>query len=241
MAMNGSESLRQHQAMPLKQALAVCWGEMVVLYGSRWTREYGNPNGNIFLRWYELLEAQGMTAADVQRAVRYIQLERSKTPAGKFLPSFSDFAEAAAPQPEQYGLPSVRAAYQEALNALGRWPEHAWSHEAVHMAAIEIGSWAFSRSTEREVFPRFNTAYQALVKRVMAGEPLPVPKSRRIPPADEQSHAQQRMSRAEAISAMAKMLPGMKARSARDSEQAGTENIEAGEDGLDLAMDSPTF
>ncbi|HSH29127.1 MAG TPA: replication protein P [Thiohalobacter sp.] len=211
--MSGSEAKHTGSIPTLKQALAVCWGEMVVLYGSRWTREYGDLNEGPFLRWLDLLETQGIDAAGVARAVRYIQVERSKTPQGKFLPTFSDFAAAAAPQPEDFGLPTARAAYEEALRALGRWQEYAWSHEAVRIAATDIGSWAFSRSTEREVFPRFSAAYQALVKRVMAGEPLPVPKTRRIPPAEAQSQSQAPMSRAEAISAMAKMLPGMKARS----------------------------
>lgn len=199
----------------LKQALVRAWAEMTVIYGRRWTKEYGGVGEGPFKRWLDLLDVQGMTASDVERAMRHIQLERSKTPAGKYLPTFSEFAEAAAPCPKEYGLPPVRTAYQEALNAIGRWAEHAWSHEAVYLAAVEVGSWAFSRSTEQEVFPRFSSAYNELVKRVMAGEPLPVPKARRIPPTEEQSHAQQRMSRTEAISALAKMLPGMKARSAR--------------------------
>ncbi|HSH83856.1 MAG TPA: replication protein P [Guyparkeria sp.] len=190
----------------MKQALVRAWAEMTVIYGRRWTKEYGGVGEGPFKRWIDLLEIQGMTASDVERAVRHIQLERSKTPAGKYLPTFAEFAEAATPSPREYGLPSVHAAYQEALRALGRWPEYEWSHEAVHLAAVEVGSWAFSRSTEREVFPQFNTAYQALTKRVMAGEPLPVPEARRIPPADEQSHAQPRMSREEAMAEMARII-----------------------------------
>lgn len=83
---------------------------------------------------------------------------------------------------EDLGLPDAHSAYLEACNAPAYGKDrHAWSHPAVFHAGKETGWFELSALTEEQCFPRFRHAYEQIIKRVRAGEPLDLPVPQALP------------------------------------------------------------
>lgn len=98
-----------------------------------------------------------------------------------FLPNQDRFAMNCKPRPEDVGLPSVDAAYREATNNIGRFPEwRKWTHPAIYQAVCDVGFAVLKTSDERQSRPLFEKAYEAVCWRVMAGEKLQLPEEERL-------------------------------------------------------------
>lgn len=93
------------------------------------------------------------------------------------IPTLAEFLQLCRPAPELLGLPTVDAAYQEAVvHALDS--AHRWSHPAVRLAAKAAGAHDMRladgwRATQ--VRRAFETYYGQLVQRVACGEDLAEP------------------------------------------------------------------
>lgn len=87
-----------------------------------------------------------------------------------------EFAAMCEPTPADLGMPSAAEAWAEANAAAHNPAGHRWSHPAVQMAGQAIGWFEIhqttARTTRERLEKRFEREYQALVNRVMAGEPL---------------------------------------------------------------------
>jgi len=86
-----------------------------------------------------------------------------------FFPSIGEFVSWCRPSAEDVGLPDASVAYKEACNA---GQGHAWSHDAVQLAANATGRFELKRSPESVMFPRFKKNYEVYCLQVMRGEKL---------------------------------------------------------------------
>lgn len=95
----------------------------------------------------------------------------------KKIPSLREFLDLCRPAPEDLGMPSVEAAYSEAVRH-AKNPGHCWRHPAVKLAAAATGmhdlhcaeGWRIER-----VRKAFEYQYEVLVRQVGCGEPLTAP------------------------------------------------------------------
>ncbi|WP_141678530.1 replication protein P [Pseudomonas sp. AU12215] len=95
----------------------------------------------------------------------------------KKIPSLAAFLELCRPTPDDLGMPTVEAAYNEAVRH-AKNPQHRWRHPAVHLAAAATGmhdlhcaeGWAIER-----IRKSFEYHYSVLVRQVGCGEPLAMP------------------------------------------------------------------
>ena len=91
-----------------------------------------------------------------------------------FMPSPGRFIKLCQPTPENMGLPSVSAAYREAVaNAHpSAGAAASWAHPAVYHAACETGFYELSTLAADKSRGLFERNYQIAVRAVIAGEPL---------------------------------------------------------------------
>lgn len=93
-------------------------------------------------------------------------------------PAFREMCKVTA---QDLGLPDVMSAMREACCAPYPKDQHQWSHPAVYLAGCAVGWFDMQNKTERELFPIFEQAYDALIKRVMNGEALSMPIPKALP------------------------------------------------------------
>jgi hypothetical protein len=105
-------------------------------------------------------------------------LRKSRDFVGFF--TFPAFRELCRITPQDMGLPDTHDAMREACCAQD-WGSHKWSHPAVYHAACSVGSYDMRHMTTRELFPVFDLAYQQVVRRVLAGEPIEMPIFKALP------------------------------------------------------------
>lgn len=117
---------------------------------------------------------QDLTERELQLGVR-----KARDFTGYF--TLSAFRELCRCSPADFGLPDPVTAMREACNAPFPKDRHQWSHPAVYLAACAVGWYDMQNRTERELLPLFERAYEAMVRRVMAGERLDTPVPRAIP------------------------------------------------------------
>ena len=89
-----------------------------------------------------------------------------------FLPSVGEFCEWCKPSLADFGLPEPDKAFTEASHKVRFASESNWSHPAVYLAAIDVGSWSFSNMKASDVLKLFERSYAITAKRVMNGEDL---------------------------------------------------------------------
>lgn len=141
---------------------------MAGLYTHLWTRKYGDTPSREWMLCLDGLTPE-LVADGFRRVVRD---KRFQT----YPPNPIEFRAACYPSYEELGLPPIDVAFREATNNAGRSPEwRKWTHPAIYQAACEAGFSNLKTSEEREAKTMFNTAYESVVKRVMAGEVLQIP------------------------------------------------------------------
>lgn len=150
-----------------KKTLALVWATLLN------RRLVSEPVGSLQHRQFEQ-DMSDLTEDQLRRG-----LERTKAFTGFLtLPVFRGLCQGI---PQDYSLPDARSALLEAIAAPYPKSAHVWSHVAVYLAACDVGWWAIEHMTERELMPIWTVAYDQLVARVMADEPLEVPTRRALP------------------------------------------------------------
>lgn len=81
----------------------------------------------------------------------------------KYWPSPLQFATWCKGSLEDHNLPSCEDAFREAVRNYRQRISHSWSHLLVYAAVLQVGSWAFSQSSERELRAQFKHVYLQLV------------------------------------------------------------------------------
>lgn len=98
-----------------------------------------------------------------------------------WMPTISEFIEVLRTQTGDFGLPSVRQAYEEACRYAQVPSQHSWSHPAVYQAGRQTGWFELRGEAERQIYPLFSYNYDLLCRRVRAGETLSTPVIQALP------------------------------------------------------------
>lgn len=88
-----------------------------------------------------------------------------------WLPSIGEFCSWCQFSFEQFGLPSVEAAFREACRNHA-FSDSEYSHAAVFVATRETGSWTFKTQSSDNVKKVFERNYEIAANRVISGEDL---------------------------------------------------------------------
>lgn len=124
------------------------------------------------------VELAKVPKACFELALRRIGTEHQVGRATKSLPSFGDFLALCRPRPEAVGLPTLDAAYREAVSHAMN-PRHRWSHPAVKIAAIATGAHDLRTADGYRagaLRKAFEAHYEQLVRQVACGEELTPPR-----------------------------------------------------------------
>ena len=99
----------------------------------------------------------------------------------RYWPTPQQFANWCKSQPEDHNLPSCDDAFREAVRNYRCRKNHAWSHQLVYAAVQQVGSWAFSQSSEKELRAQFEHVYTQLVRRFMNNQPIDIELPKALP------------------------------------------------------------
>lgn len=99
----------------------------------------------------------------------------------EYLPTLHKMIGFCQGSPQIHGLPDTRNAYIEACRAPSPKADYAWSHPAVYYAGRNSDWFFLANSAERIAFPVFRDHYLNLCQRVVSGESLPKPHTKRLP------------------------------------------------------------
>ena len=105
----------------------------------------------------------------------------------EFMPTLSDVVNACHDDRALFGLPSNRAAYQEACLKPGPKAAREWSHEAVYLAGRATGWQLLASEPESVSYPLFEYHYLDLCRQVVEGAKLTI---ERPPPLPRQTHTE---------------------------------------------------
>lgn len=97
-----------------------------------------------------------------------------------YLPTLNRMLECCRQGLADLGLPDAHDAFVEACRAGSPRAAQAWSHPAVYLAGRDTGWFFLANNTERTTWPVFRDHYQQYCLRVMRGEQLALPESRRL-------------------------------------------------------------
>ena len=111
-------------------------------------------------------------------------MKKARKSASPHFPSSGEFVGWCTPDPEDYGLPGERSAYNEACNNSHDPEGSKWSHPAVFVAGKETSFFDLARKEERETYSIFQHNYSIVIRRVMAGQDFSgaIPKALPPPP-----------------------------------------------------------
>ncbi len=99
----------------------------------------------------------------------------------KYWPSPLQFATWCKGSAEEHNVPHGDDAFREAVRNYRHRTTHSWSHMLVYAAVQQLGSWAFSQSSERDLRAQFDHVYTQLVRRFMAGESISIELPKALP------------------------------------------------------------
>ena len=143
---------------------------MASLYGNKWTSTMGETDhGNMWLA-----ALNGLVFDQLK-----IGMSKCADSGEAWPPSAPEFKAMCLPDPQDYGLPGVDAAYMEACNNSHQPVKHKWSHNVIYQAGREVGWYeiktASSQEKMKQVKNAFTGAYQRLCEAVMRGEAMNAP------------------------------------------------------------------
>lgn len=123
------------------------------------------------LEWVKAFVENGISDWDRQVEVGLRRLRAEKS---DFVPSPGKFIGWCNPQPEDFGLPEVDAAYAEACRKAHPTRRQAvkWSHEAVYRAATDVGLDNLMQLARQDSLRLFERSYAVMCRRLIAGESL---------------------------------------------------------------------
>jgi len=129
-----------------------------------------DPSAQVFKDW-----AVGL--ADISDD--HLRYGLRKTPNFKGYFDITAFVDLCKITPEDLGLPTVQAAYNEAANASYPKERARYSHPIVYIAGRETG-WFEIANGVRGTFEHYKYNYEQLAKRLLNGEPIDMPVVRAI-------------------------------------------------------------
>lgn len=147
-----------------------------------WRQALNGEDADQYAKGYkrELLESLIASGVDDARLIER-GLMTAKAKGSDFLPNPGKFVEWCKIQPQDFGLPSVEQAYQEASRELGKHTmARKWTHPAIYAAACACGTSYLKSESETKALPRFEGVYRDICERVMAGEQFQLPESERL-------------------------------------------------------------
>lgn len=103
----------------------------------------------------------------------------------EYLPTLNRMMRACQGSPETFGLPDAHTAYIEACHAPSPKSTYRWSHPAVYHAGLASDWFFLASSSEKLAFPIFERHYTRFCEKVMNGEELSKPDTRKLPEAIE--------------------------------------------------------
>lgn len=98
-----------------------------------------------------------------------------------FWPSPLQFANWCKGSLEDHNLPSTDDAFREAVRNYRARKTHNWSHGLVYAAVQQVGTWAFSQSSERELRAQFEHVYTQLTRKFIEGHPIDIELPKALP------------------------------------------------------------
>lgn len=145
--------------------------------------------------WLESLADYGVSQllAGAKRAIE----------GSEYLPTLNRMHRCCREAAADLGLPTARAAYEEACAAPSPKAAQPWSHAAVYLAGRDSGWFTLSNKPEAATWPLFRDHYERYCARVLAGEALELPpapaleQDRGTPLSDEEQLEQLRQLRRE--------------------------------------------
>jgi hypothetical protein len=99
----------------------------------------------------------------------------------KYWPTPLQFATWCKGSLEDHNLPSCDDAFREAVRNYRTRKTHSWSHTLVYAAVQQVGTWAFSQSSERELRAQFEHVYTQLSRRFIEGQPIDIDLPKALP------------------------------------------------------------
>ena len=156
-------------------AIFPAWNQAVMGNVEEWSKEYQR----------QLLSAFVESGVDTQEKINK-GLSKARKVNKPWLPGPGEFASWCALGPEDFGLPTVHMAFEDARMQIGKpaqWRK--WKHEIVFFAAVDIGFFELKNlkdgdTTFKEIKNRFSEIYQNYVDRVIAGEEFSLPEHQRL-------------------------------------------------------------
>ncbi|MEH6580165.1 MAG: replication protein P [Amphritea sp.] len=152
----------------VRQTLAQLWLRMSEIYGAQFANQYGAVGGESFQTW--ALGLQDLTPKMIKHGFAKL-LERENT----FVPNLNEFRKLCKPCAEDYGLPSVDAAYREAARNSHRPLAHQWSHPAVYWAGREVSWFRLGSEIQKVTYPEFKKEYESICELVYGGKEFSMP------------------------------------------------------------------
>ena len=151
------------------------FARFMTIYGHKFKSVYERDDEIKVAKREWALSLRGFSEHELVAAV-----ERCKTEF-VWLPTITEFLSLLQKDLQDYGLPSVLSAYQEACLNTEHPREHAWSHPAVYFAG-RATDWFRLRTEDRnDVLADFEHNYRQLCQRVINGEELSVPLMQGLP------------------------------------------------------------
>ncbi|WP_258955946.1 replication protein P [Vreelandella titanicae] len=168
----GSKGSSQTKNQEIWELVNRAFTRLEAIYPGTWRRAFSTPDmvklakremGTSMAKWSTLPTTKSLDAA----------LERIKDEGGEWPPSVARLIASLRPQPEDFGMPNVEVAFNEAIQNAQNPGGHKWSHAAVREAGQAAGwfdlAQASSESRIRALRSIFRKHYYAVVNRVMAG------------------------------------------------------------------------
>lgn len=122
--------------------------------------------------WTKAFMAAGLRSIEqVRLGIEQLRLRHGDGRA-PWVPGSGEFIAMCQPTAEMLGLPSLEAAYQEAVAHAHPSANPRWSHAAVHHAACETGFYALSHMPEEQSRKLFARNYEITVRLLLEGRML---------------------------------------------------------------------
>ena len=119
-------------------------------------------------------------------------LQKARQSVSPHVPSIGQFITWCHPSLEDYGLLDEVAAYREACRNAHDLNNAQWSHQAVYVAAKQVGFFDLKTRTEKETFPLFKHKYLLVCRGVLSGKQVqqvivkPLPQTMTSQPVDRE-------------------------------------------------------
>ena len=135
------------------------------LYGNKWTSTMGDVDSGGL--WFGAL-------SDLHPDQLLVGISKCMNSGEAWPPSAPEFKAMCLPDPKDYGLPGVDAAYIECCNNSHQPVKHKWTHNVIYQAGREVGWYEIRTASSKEKMKQtknaFTGAYQRLCEAVMRGE-----------------------------------------------------------------------